>query len=201
MFEIEKQLWDENKLVIGADEVGRGAFAGPVVVASVIFAPHTSISKNIIIRDSKKMTQLQRNKANEWIKENALNFAISQSSNNIINKKGIVSATNMAFEDSLSTLEIKREHHILIDGRPIDIAYKHTAIIKGEDQSVSIAAASIIAKVYRDNLMVEFSKQQKYARYNFAKNKGYGTKEHREALQKHNLCDLHREVFVRNFIC
>jgi len=207
-FKEEKILWKKGfKYVIGIDEVGRGSFAGPVVTAAVIFDPKKCTPELLKeIDDSKRLKSLQRKRLSKEIKNQASFWEISVVGVLSINKVGIGKATNMAFRKSLGTI-IKllngKTHYVLIDGFHIkyvhDVGLKYQkAIIKGDQKSISIAAASIIAKNHRDKIMKTLSK--KYPEYGFGKNKGYGTKEHQEAIKKHGLTKIHRTVFCKNFL-
>lgn len=192
-FNYEFELWNRGiNFIAGVDEVGRGCFAGPVVAAAVIFPVNFSKTDNI--NDSKKLTPKMRKYLAQIIKENAVAFAIAEVSVMVINKMGIGKAAQQAFSNSVAQLKIKPEH-ILIDAFMIKALNKtkQTPIIHGDQISISIAAASIIAKVYRDELMERL--HSKYSEYDFISNKGYGTKKHREAIAKYGLCDLHRTSF------
>ena len=190
----EKQAWEKGfKLVAGADEVGRGALAGPLVAAVVIFP--LSFARSLLaklnaskINDSKKLSPNQREKAEKWIKENSLAWGIGEINVAFINKHGIAKATRAAFRKALK--------HLGADFLLVDAFYvpytngikrkNQLAIIKGDEKSISIAAASIIAKVYRDKLMSRLARRDlaKLKHYGWKKNKGYGTKTHREAIKK-----------------
>lgn len=188
------------KYIIGIDEVGRGAFAGPLLVGAVAF-PFDKSLLTYGINDSKLLKPHKRSLLSKIIKDKALYFCIAQSSLKIINKVGIGKATQIAFRkvlnEALGKLNEKNVF-VLIDGfyvpyiRGIGIK-NQKAIIKGDQKSVSIAAASIIAKVHRDAIMKRLHKL--YPEYKFTKNKGYGTKEHREAIKKFGLCKIHRKSF------
>ena len=191
-FKEELLLWQKGyKLIAGVDEVGRGAFAGPLVAASVILPQNFKING---IKDSKLLRPLKRELLSDYIKQNALFYSISEIDVNFINKFGVGKATHKAFGNCLEKLE-KKFDFVLVDGFKIKNFDEklQKAIIHGDLLSVSIAAASIIAKVYRDNLMKQFHKR--YLEYNFFENKGYGTKFHREALKKYGLCEIHRISF------
>ncbi len=182
----EEKLWREGKkLIAGVDEVGRGAFAGPVVVGAVIFFPDSKIPAGIA--DSKLLTAKKRQDLESKIKKWALGWAVAEISVEVINRVGIGKATQMAFVNAVSELKPKPEH-ILIDGFFIQCLDKNiqTAIIDGDKLSISIAAASILAKVYRDQLMER--QDASYSGYGFGKHKGYGTKFHREMIKKRGLC-------------
>ncbi len=191
--EEEKILWEKGfKLVCGIDEVGRGCFAGPVVVGAVIFSPDTIFPEGIA--DSKLLTPYKRKNLELRIKNQALCWSIAEVSVAVINKIGIGKATQMAFREALRLLSVQADF-VLIDAFYIKHLNrkKQKAIVKGDQKSISIAAASIIAKVHRDSLMIKLD--QKYPQYGFAKHKGYGTKEHQEAIKKHGLSRLHRKSF------
>ncbi len=190
-YKYEKPLWEKGfKLIAGVDEVGRGAFAGPLVAAAVILPQYFKING---IRDSKVLTPGKRRILSGYIKKNAISFVICKVGVQYINKYGAGKATNKAFLDCLDKLRGEIDF-VLVDGYKIKNYDNHQkGIIHGDSLSVSIAAASIIAKVHRDNLMIKLHK--KYPDYNFLQNKGYGTKFHREALKKYGLSKIHRTSF------
>ncbi len=203
-FSEEKELWKKGyKYVCGIDEVGRGPWAGPVVAAAVIFpADLDSRSRrirlresNLKIRDSKQLSPTQREKLDPIIKQNCLAYSICETSVAVINREGIVSASQRAYIKCLKKIKIQADF-ILMDAFYIKkLSHEiQKPIIKGDQKSVSIAAASIIAKVYRDNLMVKLHK--KFPQYQFHKHKGYGTKLHSEAIKIHGLSPHHRVEFV-----
>lgn len=198
-FSFEKKYWKNGFTVGGADEVGKGAFAGPVVTSVVIFS---SKETNLpLINDSKKLTAKQREQASVWIKENALAWGIGEGSVAEINRLGINGATNRAFRRAVAACPLKLDY-LLIDAfyipyiSGIKKANQHP-IVKGDSLSISIAAASILAKVYRDSLMVTLSNNPKNKYYLWHKNKGYGTKDHRGAIEKHGITRLHRVKYVQ----
>jgi ribonuclease HII len=191
--QFEQKHWNKGlQSICGIDEVGRGCFAGPVVVGAVIFPPHFSEYEGIA--DSKLLTELQRKKLANHIKKQSLDWAVAEVSVEVINQIGIGKATQLAFMQVLKNLE-KFPEHILIDAFYISEIEKQiqSPIKKGDQLSISIAAASIIAKVYRDELMKKLS--QEYPHYLFEENKGYGTKLHREMIKNHGLSPLHRTSF------
>ncbi len=202
-FSEEKNLWKKGfSYVVGLDEVGRGAFAGPVVVGAVVFKKQKTLPKELKkINDSKKLSASIREGLAPLIKEHVADFAISQISTQIINKVGIGKATEMAFRKAISKIRHrlqKQQVFILIDG--LEIKYikgiglkKQKAIIKGDQKSVSIAAASIIAKVHRDSWMKKL--HIRFPAYGFLQNKGYGTINHRKAIKIHGFCIQHRTSF------
>jgi len=195
-----------HKFIAGADEVGRGCFAGPVVAGCVVFRQDCLPPKDIKIDDSKKLTARQREKAEKWIKQNALVCGIGKVPASTINRIGMGKATKVAFRGAVA--EAKRR--VPIDFLLIDAFYvpwvkglrrkNQKAVIDGDQKSFSIAAASIIAKVYRDKLMQQISLNPKYRKYDWGKNKGYGTKSHQKAIIKLGLTRYHRRVFVETFL-
>jgi len=192
-FKEEQYLWKQGfNHIAGVDEVGRGCFAGPVVTAAVILPPtFTSLTP---VNDSKVLSADIRRKLAEVIKQQALAFSISEVSVSVINKLGIAKATQQSFREAIKSLT-KRPDYILIDAFYIQhLSRKNQKpIIHGDGISISIAAASIIAKVYRDELMQKLHRQ--YKQYDFFTNKGYGTKKHQEAIKKYGLTKLHRTSF------
>ncbi|MFH1187132.1 MAG: ribonuclease HII [Candidatus Levyibacteriota bacterium] len=210
-FNEEENLWKKGiKHVIGADEVGRGALAGPVVAASVILhrnLPYSLISQ---INDSKVLSSKKRIELFPIIKEYSVAYSINVVNNSIIDRYGISYATKKAFRKSIKrimekiSIDInKNSTFLLIDGFCVKYVSKiglknQKGIINGDKTSISIAAASIIAKVYRDNLMINLSK--KYPGFNWEENKGYGTKIHRNLIKKNGLSLYHRKSFkIKNF--
>ena len=187
----------ENKLrekgfihVAGIDEAGRGPLAGPVVAAAVIFPHNISIDG---VNDSKKLSAQKREALFEIIHRHALSVGIGIVEHSTIDKINILQATLQAMEEAVAQLS-PAPHHLLVDGQH----YRRegipcTTIIDGDAQCFSIAAASIIAKVTRDRMMLQYDKQ--FPNYGFARHKGYGTKEHLEAIRKHGLCEIHRRSF------
>lgn len=216
-FKEEKKLWKiELGLVIGVDEVGRGAFAGPVVAGAVAFSARGP-NPTVKIDDSKRLNPLQRKKSAKWIKKYCLAYGIGEVGVRVINRLGIGKATEMAMRRAIASLLncsiVKKNNNgamkqfnncfVLVDAFHIKylrgIGLKNQkAIKKGDQKSISIAAASILAKVYRDNLMQKLTK--KYKEYHWGKNKGYGTKKHQEAILKNGSTTLHRKKFVETFL-
>ena len=192
-FNEEHLLWNQNyQHIAGVDEVGRGCFAGPVVTAAVILSKDFSAASEV--NDSKLLLAKKRKKLSEIIKKEAVAFSIAEVSVEVIDAIGIGKATQQAFRQAIKLLSIK-PHFILMDAFYIEhiARKKQKPIIHGDAKSVSIAAASIIAKVYRDELMQKL--HESYRVYDFFTNKGYGTKKHRDAIKEHGLCDLHRKSF------
>ncbi len=213
-FKNESKFWDKGfSVVAGCDEVGRGCFAGPVVAGCVVFVNNFkgSTLKGVRIDDSKKLTFRQRVIADNWIRKNALSFGIGQASVSVINKLGIKNAADVAFRKAVANtnkvLKIKNiEINFLLTDAFLIPKLKgigksrQLPIIKGDQKSFSIAAASIIAKVYRDKIMIKDSGKPKLQIYKWNKNKGYGTKEHREAILEYGITTLHRTQFVATFL-
>ena len=192
-FKVEQYYWNRNiNKVIGMDEVGRGAFAGPIIAAGVIYSPHFTHELLSEIRDSKKLSAKRREELSIFIKENS-KWSIESVELDFINKEGIGAANQKVFRKVLSKLIPKREKYfILVDGFDMRIG-NQKGILKGDSISLSIASASILAKVYRDKIMHDHA--SKYPVYGFDTNVGYGTLKHREAINKYGLCELHRTSF------
>ncbi len=190
--DFERQALAEGyKFVAGVDEVGRGCLAGAVVAGAVIL----DLSKPLPVglNDSKKLSKKKREIIAEEVKEHALDYAIGQIEADEIDKINILEATKKAMILAVQNLKIKADF-LLIDALELkNINLPQKGIIKGDSVSASIAAASIIAKVYRDNLMRDFA--VKYPEYGFEKHAGYGTKAHFEALRNHGATPLHRKSF------
>lgn len=182
------------KLVAGLDEVGRGPLAGPVYAAAVILNPKSSY---LGVRDSKKLSENQRIELSKKIRETALAYCIASATPEEIDKFNILNATKLAMKRAVEGLKEKPEY-LLLDAINIDVKLPQTSIIKGDDNSISIGAASIIAKVERDNYMIEIAK--KYPHYDFESNKGYGTSKHIEGIKEHGICEIHRKSFIKNIV-
>lgn len=193
--DIERKLWKQGYfLVCGLDEVGRGCFAGPVVVGAVVFPRQLASQLPDGLADSKMLRPRQREKLAKEIKKYALAWSVAEVGVSVINKVGIGKATQVAFRKALRSLSVPADH-ILIDAFYIKhLNRKRQKPIKdGDKVCASIAAASILAKVYRDKLMKKL--HRKYSEYGFAKHKGYGTKRHQEAIRKYGLSRIHRTSF------
>ncbi len=191
MKEFETELYNNGiNFIAGIDEVGRGPLVGPVVTAAVIL-PKDFYDERI--NDSKKLTEKKRELLYDVIMENALSVGIGMSSPEVIDEINILNATKKAMIEAINNLSVKPQH-LLIDAVKLDIDIPQTSIIKGDAKSESIAAASIIAKVTRDRMMVELDK--KYPMYDFKHNKGYGTKKHIEALYQYGPIEEHRKSFA-----
>lgn len=181
--------------ICGIDEVGRGPLAGPVVAGAVILDPNNDI---LYLNDSKKLSEAKRNELYEEIKEKAIAYQIGIMSPAVIDELNILNATYKAMQEAVHGLSVTPD--LLLNDAVIipDLPMEQVKIIKGDAKSLSIAAASILAKVERDRMMVEYDKL--YPEYGFASNKGYGSKEHIEALKKYGPCPIHRASFIKNFV-
>ena len=189
---IEDQNWTKNKnqKIIGADEVGRGSLAGPIVGAAVkLEFQHFDLLSDV--KDSKKLSPKKREEIYERVKDNNIEYSISECSNLRIDQNGISASNKEVLLNSINNLYQKSDK-VYVDHFKID-KFGSVSLVRGEDNSYSIALASIIAKVYRDNLMIDYA--SKYPQYSFEKNKGYGTREHLNLIQKHGVCDIHRLSF------
>ena len=195
MWEIEDFVFDRGvKTVCGVDEAGRGPLAGPVCAAAVILPPHLEIPG---LNDSKKLTDKRRRELFPVIKEKAIAYAIAFSDEKEIDEMNILQATFRAMERAVEGLSVMPEY-ILVDGNKLPmLATPAEAVVHGDSLSASIAAASILAKVTRDDLMLEYATE--YPEYGFDIHKGYGTKAHYEALRQHGPCPIHRMTFLKKF--
>ena len=188
--EYESKYYEKGlTLIAGSDEAGRGPLAGPLVVAACILPKGY---QHELINDSKKLTDKKRRMLYEIIKKDALAYHIEVIDIETIDKINIYQASKLGMKICLEKLSIKPEA-ALLDAMNLDMDYPVESIIKGDEKSLSIAAASILAKVYRDDLMIEYSKE--YPQYQFDKNKGYGTKVHLEAFDKYGITPLHRKTY------
>jgi len=191
----EEELYNNGiKVIAGMDEAGRGPLAGPVVAAAVILPPDFNVPG---VDDSKRLTEKKREALYEVITDQALSYSIGIVDNYIIDDINILRATRLAMKQAINRLKIKPEY-ILIDALTLkDIPIPQRGIIKGDSISISIAAASIIAKVTRDRMMKEFHKR--FPQYALDRNKGYGTKEHLEGIASYGPCLLHRKSFIKKY--
>ncbi|MBQ4577284.1 MAG: ribonuclease HII [Firmicutes bacterium] len=183
------------RYVAGVDEVGRGPLAGPVVTAAVILPADFDV---LGVDDSKKLSEKKREELFDIIKEKAICYSIGMNDEKRIDEINILEATKEAMGKAIKSLEIQPEH-ILIDALTLkDVDIPQTGIVKGDATSVSIAAASILAKVTRDRMMVEY--ESAYPGYGFAQNKGYGTKAHYEGLDQNGITPIHRRSFLVKYL-
>lgn len=194
-FSYEKQFWQKGRLVAGVDEVGRGPLAGPVVTAAVIIDQDFDL---LDVNDSKKLTPEKRLKLYPKILEEAVSVAVGVKSAQVIDQINIYEADRQAMAQAVRNLDIKPDA-LLVDAMDVPVDLPQVKLIKGDAKSNSIAAASIVAKVFRDKLMDDYDKI--YPQYGFPRNAGYGTKEHIEALKKYGPTPIHRKTFapVSNF--
>lgn len=179
----------------GIDEAGRGPLAGPVVAAVVVFKPGTKIEG---INDSKKLSEAKRDELFDIIKEQALDYGIGIVQKDEIDEYNILNATYMAMKKAINCLK-ETPDYLLVDAAHVpDVNIDQKSIIKGDSKSISIAAASILAKVTRDSLMYEYDKM--YPEYGFASHKGYGTDQHYKAIREHGITPIHRKSFLKNIL-
>ena len=193
---INNREYEENlekkgiKYIAGVDEVGRGPLVGPVVTACVILPPGYTLDG---LTDSKKLTPKKRDMYFDIIMQDALSVSIGMKDEDVIDEVNIYEATKLAMYDAINNSKIKPEH-VLIDAMKLEnLDIPSTSIIKGDYKSITIAAASVIAKVTRDRMLIELDKE--YPEYGFAKNAGYGTKQHIEAIEKYGIIKQHRKTF------
>ena len=182
--------------ICGVDEAGRGPLAGPVCAAAVIL-PEGAVIEGL--DDSKKLTEKKRERLYDIIKETAVAYSVAYGTLEEIETVNILEATYLAMNRAIEGLTVKPDF-ALIDGNrvPRGIKIPCETIVKGDSKSMSVAAASVLAKVTRDRLMLEYDK--KYPEYNFKKHKGYGTKEHTELIKQYGPCEIHRLSFLKNIL-
>ncbi len=193
----ERELFQKGyRLVAGADEVGRGPLAGPVVAAAVIL-PLEEEKRILGIDDSKKLSKKKRKSLAEKIKETAVAYAIEEVDEETIDKINILQATRLAMKRAIEKLS-PRPNFVLTDGNmTLDILMPQESVVKGDAKIASIGAASILAKVYRDALMEKYAEAFPY--YGFERNAGYGTRAHIEAIREMGICTIHRRTFIKKF--
>lgn len=192
---VYENKYNDKEYICGIDEVGRGPLSGPVVSAAVILPKDVNI---LYINDSKKLTEARREELYDIIMEKAIAVSVGMANVDVIDDINILNATYESMISALVKLDVQPDI-ILVDAVTIPrISIPQEPIIKGDAKSISIAAASIIAKVYRDRMMKDYDLL--FPEYKFAKNKGYGTKEHVEALKKFGPCAIHRKTFIRSIL-
>ena len=196
MWELEHTLFEKGyNIIAGVDEAGRGPLADEVYAAAVILPPDICIEG---LNDSKKISEKKREKLFDEIKEVAYSYAVATASVEEIDEYNIRNATYMAMNRAIEALNIKPDY-VIVDGDCIkECNYPHECVVKGDAKSLSIAAASILAKVSRDRHMLQMA--EKYPEYGFQQHKGYGTKAHIEALKEHGACEIHRKTFIKKFV-
>ena len=195
MWEIENAHFERGiRIICGVDEAGRGPLAGPVCAAAVILPPNLEIPG---LNDSKKLTDKRRRELFPLIKEQAVAYGIGLASHEEIDEINILQATYLAMERAIAQLNVKPELALIDGNRAKDFGIPVQTVVKGDSLSASIAAASILAKVTRDDLMTEAA--EKYPEYQFDVHKGYGTKAHYASLTEHGPSPIHRMTFLKKF--
>lgn len=192
----ENELLQQGyKNICGVDEAGRGPLAGPVCAAAVILKPDDIIEG---VNDSKKLSEKKREMLYDVIKERAVSYSIAFSTLEEIEELNILNATMLAMKRAVEGLEVPADYAIIDGNKTPALQIPCNYVIKGDANSMSIAAASILAKVTRDRLLLEYAKE--YPQYQFEKHKGYGTKAHREALLEYGPCPVHRLSFLKKIL-
>lgn len=196
MWEIENDLSGKGYLrIAGVDEAGRGPLAGPVYAAAVILPRGVRIDG---INDSKKLSEKKREELFEVITRVAEDYAIFSVDEKVIDEINILNATHRAMNGAVGALKVAPDY-VIIDGNSIKgMEIPHETVVKGDARSISVAAASILAKVARDRYITEMAKE--YPEYGFEKHKGYGTKAHTDAILKHGICPIHRKTFLKKLL-
>ena len=188
MREFEEIQWQEEKLLLGIDEAGRGPMAGPCIVCGVVLPKGYD---NPDIDDSKKLSEKKRLELYKQIIADALHVKLIEIPVKEIDEKNIYQATKDAMKRISETLDVD---YVITDAMPFEVKGKTiNSMVKADQKSISVAAASIVAKTYRDNIMVQYDKE--YPEYGFAQHKGYGTKKHKEAILEYGRCAIHRSSF------
>ena len=188
-----KHLNNGKKFIAGVDEVGRGPLAGPVVCCAVIMPLDDLIEG---VTDSKKLTEKKREALFDVILDKAISYSIQEISEQEIDQINILNAVKKCMTNAVNGLDVKPDI-TLVDGVDTNLPINAEYVIKGDMKSYTIGCASILAKVYRDRLMVEYAKE--YPEYGFEKHKGYGTKTHIDTIKEIGPCKLHRKTFIKNF--
>lgn len=195
MWEIEDSYFNKGvQIICGVDEAGRGPLAGPVCAAAVILPPHAQIPG---LNDSKKLSDKRRRELFPLIKEAAVAYGIGIATHEEIDEINILQATYLAMERAIQALSVKPELALIDGNRARDFGIPVETVIKGDSLSASIAAASILAKVTRDDMMLELA--DTYPQYGFEIHKGYGTKAHYAALDEHGVSPIHRMSFLKKY--
>lgn len=195
MWQIEDTYFEQGvRLICGVDEAGRGPLAGPVCAAAVILPPHLEIPG---LNDSKKLSDKRRRELFPIIQEQAVAYGIAFASEQEIDEKNILQATFLAMQRAMDQLSVRPELALIDGNREKDFGVRVKTVVKGDSLSANIAAASVLAKVSRDDVMIRQAEQ--YPAYGFEIHKGYGTKAHYEALRKFGASPIHRMTFLRKF--
>lgn len=193
MWQIEQSWFDKGyKVICGVDEAGRGPLAGPVCAAAVVLPPNVQIPG---LNDSKKLSDKKRRELFPIIKEQSIAYAIAFADHKLIDEINILQATFYAMEQAITQLPVKPDLALIDGNRERDFGVPVQTVVHGDSLSASIAAASVLAKVTRDDLMLEMA--QAYPQYGFEIHKGYGTKAHYEALAQNGPCPIHRMTFLK----
>lgn len=195
-FQYENEYHEKGyKVICGIDEAGRGPLAGPVCAAAVILPPECEIEG---LDDSKKLTEKKRDVLFDIIKEKALAYSIATASEKEIDEINILNATFLAMKRAVNGLSLRPDLALVDGNQKPHTGIDEVTLIKGDGKSMSIAAASILAKVTRDRFMLEMA--EKYPQYEFQKHKGYGTKLHYEKIAEYGICDIHRKTFLKKIL-
>lgn len=196
MMKLEKELYKNGyKIIAGVDEAGRGPLAGPVVAGAVILKEGEYIEG---LNDSKKISPKKRDKLYDEIVNKCVAYSVGIVDNNVIDEINILEATRLAMKKAIEGLKVKPDYLLIDAEKKIDTNIELSGIIKGDSLSVSIAAASIIAKVTRDRMIEQMAKE--YPQYEFEKHKGYGTALHIQKIKEYGICKIHRKSFCKKFI-
>ncbi len=195
-YSIENEYREKGfNIICGVDEAGRGPLAGPVYAAAVILPSDCVIEG---LNDSKKLTEKKREKLFDEIKEKALAYGIASADEKEIDEINILNATFLAMKRAIDSLSVKPDIALIDGNQKPHTDIEEVTVIKGDAKSMSIAAASVLAKVSRDRFMLEMA--EKYPQYEFARHKGYGTKLHYEKIAQYGVCDIHRRTFLKKIL-
>lgn len=195
-YSIENEYREKGfNIICGVDEAGRGPLAGPVYAAAVILPSDCVIEG---LNDSKKLTEKKREKLFDEIKEKAVAYGIASADEKEIDEINILNATFLAMKRAIDSLSVKPDLALIDGNQKPHTDIEEVTVIKGDAKSMSIAAASVLAKVSRDRYMLEMA--EKYPQYEFARHKGYGTKLHYEKIAEYGVCDIHRRTFLKKIL-
>ena len=195
-YSIENEYREKGfDIICGVDEAGRGPLAGPVYAAAVILPSDCVIEG---LNDSKKLTEKKREALFDVIKEKALAYGIASADEKEIDEINILNATFLAMKRAINSLSVKPDLALIDGNQKPHTDIEEVTVIKGDAKSMSIAAASVLAKVSRDRFMLEMA--EKYPQYEFARHKGYGTKLHYEKIAQYGVCDIHRRTFLKKIL-
>lgn len=195
-YSIENEYREKGfNIICGVDEAGRGPLAGPVYAAAVILPSDCVIEG---LNDSKKLTEKKREALFDEIKEKALDYGIASADEKEIDEINILNATFLAMKRAINSLSVKPDLALIDGNQKPHTDIEEVTVIKGDAKSMSIAAASVLAKVSRDRFMLEMA--EKYPQYEFARHKGYGTKLHYEKIAQYGVCDIHRRTFLKKIL-